>query len=69
MKPTKGLTDLLVRLGMTPTFEITEDIELAKEGMSRPFNGHAGLYPYGKFQGVSRLRESFFRSPLTKNKE
>ena len=69
MKPTKGLTDLIIRLGITPTFEITEDIELAKEGMASPFNGHAGLCRYGEFRGVSRLQERFFRSPLTNSKE
>ena len=69
MKSSNSLVALLERLGIAPTFEITEDIELAKEGMARPFNGHAGLCRYGEFRGISRLRESFFRSPLTNSKE
>ena len=69
MKTSNSLVALLERLGITPTFEITEDIELAKEGMSRPFNGHAGLCRYGEFRGVSRLQARFFRSRLTNSKE
>jgi hypothetical protein len=68
MKTSQGLIELLLRLGITPTHEITEDIELSKEGMARPFKGHTGLYPYGEFYGISKFRENFWRSPLTKTK-
>jgi len=43
MASDKGLTELLVRLGVKPTHNRAVDIELAKDAMSKPFNGSKGL--------------------------
>jgi hypothetical protein len=37
MKTGKGLIELLIRLGITPTLDRAKDIELAKVGMAKPF--------------------------------
>jgi hypothetical protein len=69
MKSSKPLAALLERLGITPTFDRDKDVELAKEGMARPFNGHIGLYPYCEFYGISKFRQNFWNSHLTNSKE
>jgi hypothetical protein len=37
MKTGKGLIELLLRLGITPTGDRVKDIELARVGMLKPF--------------------------------
>ena len=37
MKTGKGLIELLLRLGITPTLDRVKDIELARVGMLKPF--------------------------------
>ena len=37
MKTGKGLIELLLRLGITPTGDRAKDIELARVGMLKPF--------------------------------
>tara|TARA_R110000850_G_scaffold24625_8_gene71926 strand:+ start:3326 stop:3463 length:138 start_codon:yes stop_codon:yes gene_type:complete len=37
MNTGKGLIELLLRLGITPTGDRAKDIELAKAGMNKPF--------------------------------
>ena len=37
MKTSRGLVELLERLGIKPTLDRAKDIELAKAGMIKPF--------------------------------
>tara|TARA_R110000851_G_scaffold113943_6_gene238804 strand:- start:139 stop:276 length:138 start_codon:yes stop_codon:yes gene_type:complete len=37
MKTGKGLIELLIRLGITPTHDRAKDIKLARDGMNKPF--------------------------------
>ena len=37
-KTTRGLAELLIRHGVTPTYELKKDIEMAREFMPKPYN-------------------------------
>jgi hypothetical protein len=37
-KTTQGLDELLIRHGVTPTYELKKDIEMAREFMPKPYS-------------------------------
>ena len=56
-KTTRGLAELLIRHGVTPTYESKKDIEMAREFMPKPYNWYEQITQKSVLQLGSKLNK------------
>ena len=56
-KTTRGLAELLIRHGVTPTYESKKDIEMAREFMPKPYNWSEQITQKSVLQLGSKLNK------------